>query len=125
VSGVSVFSGKRDIGAELGSDLVEQIGIHEFVFVGNVQRDDVLASESLGKLPAETIQVRLLHAEDNVGPAQMPLCDYDPGVRLCADGTNLIEGEVLEILLGREAADPVLAADKKQFLWNVLIHTKT
>ena len=58
----------------------------------------------------------LLHDEDPVGPADVPSSDTDPSIVIRACRAYLIQVVVLEKLLGREAADPILAADEQELL---------
>jgi hypothetical protein len=58
----------------------------------------------------------LLHDEDPVGPSDVPSSDTDPSIVIRACRAYLIQVMVLEKLLGREAADPILAADEQELL---------
>jgi len=115
-SGIAEVIGKRDIGAELASQLIDKFGLHEFVVVANVESNDALALKGLRKFPPNPVQVGFLHDEDQIRPANVSLRDDDPGVRLRADGANLISRDALEQLLGGKAPKPIPAADKEQLL---------
>ena len=114
--GVAGFFGKADIRSKLRSQLIEQVWVHKLVFIWNMQRDNTLSAQSLRKLAADAIQMRLLHAEDNVCPADVSLGDNNARLWLSADRADLISRKPLEQLLSGKAAKLVLAAHKKQLL---------
>jgi hypothetical protein len=58
----------------------------------------------------------LLHDKDPIGPADMLSRQADPRVLIRACRPYLIERVTCQELLGRKAADPILAADKQQLL---------
>ena len=58
MSGGSGVFAEVDEGRELRVEFVEEIGVHEFVVVADVQRDDALAGEGLGKPQPEPVEVR-------------------------------------------------------------------
>jgi hypothetical protein len=58
----------------------------------------------------------LLHDKNLVGPTDMLSRDADPRVMICACRAYLIKRVTRQELLGRKAADPVLAADEQQLL---------
>jgi hypothetical protein len=57
-----------------------------------------------------------LHYKDPIGPIDMLGSHADPRVLIRARRPYLIERVTAQKLLSRQAADPVLAADKQQFL---------
>jgi hypothetical protein len=100
---------------KLGAKFINQISLHELVVIWDLKTEYSLALNGLGKLSFQSIQVRLLHAKDDVGPSQMPFRDNDARVGLRAYGANLIMRRSFEQLFGRQTAQSVSAANEEQF----------
>ena len=98
--------------SELGAQFIDELGLHELIFVGNVETNNPFALQGFGKLPAQAVQMGLLHAENEVCPAEVPSGDNDPSARLCASGAHLIQRTAREELFGSQTAKLVLATDE-------------
>ena len=94
--------------------LVDEFGLHELVVIWNMQSDNTLAFERLGKLLPEAVQVGFLHEKDDVRPPEMPLGHDDAGVGLRASRAHLKAGEAAEDAFGREAPNTIPAADEEE-----------
>lgn len=94
--------------------LVDEFGLHELVVIRNVQSDNTPAFERFGKLLPESVQVRFLHKKDNVRPPEMPFSDNNTSLRLRASRAHLKAGKATEDAFGREAPNPVTAADEEE-----------
>jgi hypothetical protein len=66
------------------------------------------------KLPAKPVQVRLLHAKDEVCPTEMSFGNNNTSVWLRAGRPDLIQWKPLKQLLGSKAAKLIPATDKQQ-----------
>jgi hypothetical protein len=86
------------------------------VLVGNEETDDLFALQLAAEPLPEPLYMALLHDKDPVGPADVPSSDTDPSIVIRACRAYLIQVVVLEKLLGREAPDPILAADEQELL---------
>ena len=75
---------------KLGAKLIEQIRMHELAIIRDVQANDLFTLKGFRKLSPQPINVRLLHAKDDVGPSQMSFRHHNARVRLRANGANLI-----------------------------------
>jgi hypothetical protein len=75
---------------ELGGKFIQQLRLHEFVFIRDVETNDTFAREGLREFPAQTVEMAFLHAKDEVGPADVSLGDHDPRVGLSARRADLI-----------------------------------
>jgi hypothetical protein len=76
-----------------------------------------LSAFQLGvELLPEPLHVTLLHDEDPVGPADVLSCHTDPRVMIRTCRPDLVQAVILEKPLGREAADPILAANEQDLL---------
>lgn len=64
---------RGDFGAEQG----DQFRIVAFVVVRNAQRDEALAGEFVGEALAQAVGGLALHAEDDVGPADVAGGDFN------------------------------------------------
>jgi hypothetical protein len=100
---------------ELGAQFIHQLGLHELEIIRNVEADRSLGLHRFRELPPETIQVGLLHADDEVGPSKVALGDDDAGVGLRAGGPRLKQGHAFEHLLGSQASHAVLTAHEEDF----------
>jgi hypothetical protein len=76
---------------DFATKFIEQIGMHELVIIRDVKTNDPLTLKGVRKLSSQSINVRLLHAKDDVGPTQMAFRDNDARVGLRANGTGLIK----------------------------------
>ena len=115
-SDAAVLVRQRDIGRELCAEFVNQVRIHELKLIRNLEANHSLAPKCLWKFSPQPVHMRLLHAEDHVGPAKMTLSDNDAGVRLRAYRTDLVITRPLEKLFSCQAALFVLTADKQKLL---------
>lgn len=86
---------------QLVAQFLQQFRLHELELVGNLQSHDLFAFEHLWKLSAQQGQVTLLHDENHVRPAEMPLIYNDSSARLRARRASLITRNPFHELLGR------------------------
>jgi len=103
-----------DVGGELGLQDGDQLGVHERVVVGDAQRDQALAGERFGEAFAQAVGVLALHAEDEVGPAEVAGGDLDTGAVLRAGRACGIARMVFKQRLGRRAAPLIARADEEE-----------
>jgi hypothetical protein len=96
-----------------GTKFIEQIWMHELVIIRNMKTNDSFALKGFRKLSSQSIQVRLLHTKDGVGPSQMSFRDNDAGIGLRANGANLIVRRTFEQLFGRQTAQSVSTANEE------------
>ena len=110
----TVFRRESKVRSQLCTEFVKEVGLHEFIFIRNVEANDPLAMHSFRELAAKPVKVRFFHAKDDVGPANVPLGDHNPGIRLCSCRAGLVGRKTLEKLLCGETAKPVPTANEQQ-----------
>ena len=84
-----------------GPELVNQLRLHEFVLIGNMQRDDASPIHDLGISLAKTVQVGFFHHENNLRPTEQPFTCHNPGLRLGSAGAHLNARNIAENNFGR------------------------
>jgi hypothetical protein len=86
------------------------------VFIGNEETNDFFALQLAPELLPKPLRMALFHDEDPVGPTDVRSSDTDPSIVIRACRTYLIPRVAFEKLLGREAANPILAANEQELL---------
>lgn len=99
--------------AQFRSQFIDELRLHEYVVIGDVQADGSPGLHRLREFPPETIQVRFLHADNEIGPAEVAFGDDDAGVGLRSDGPRLKSGHAFEHLFRGQAAHAILAAHEQ------------
>jgi hypothetical protein len=87
---------KLQVSRQFGPEQVEQRRVHEAEVIGNAQRDDLLTRGFLREAFADPVGVFFLHAENQIGPADVSGRELDAGAVLGARRTRVIAGMTLE-----------------------------
>ena len=114
----------REMRPYFGSQFVDQLCLHILIVVRDVKHDDTLACQCVAQLKPHSVQVRLLHCENDIRPANVALGDDNPGIRLSPRRTHLESRDACEYRLGGKAAKAIPAAHKQQFCFMSLGHVR-
>ena len=68
----------------------DERGVIALKIVGDAENHHGFSREFVGEILANSVGVFSLHAENPVGPAEMPGGDFDAGVFLRASGARLV-----------------------------------
>lgn|GEM_PF-6066599 len=107
------FLRQRDVVNKLAAKLIEQLGLHELVIIGDVKTNDFFALHGLGKLSFQSIGMGFFHAKNDVGPTHVTFRDDNARVGLRANGANLIVTRIFEQLFGCKTAQSVTTAHEE------------
>ena len=110
----------RQMAADPGLQQLNQLGVHESVFVGNIEADDALRFQAGPEALLQLGAMGLLHDEDDVGPIDQLGAERRLGVAVRSSGGGFDIGALREHLLGGRAAQLVLAADEENVLQRLL-----
>lgn len=83
--------------------------------MANVESNHLLPRQRFCVSFFQAPQVRLLHDQNDVGPAEQPLCDDDPCARLGSCGSDLDARYAVKDLLCCEAPLAIAAANEQNF----------
>lgn len=88
----------------------DQILVHVFEFVRNVQTNKPLACKLMAELILQPSDMLLLHGKNQIRPANMPCCNLNPGILFRARRSRLMAAGALKNRLRRQAPPLVSAA---------------
>jgi hypothetical protein len=109
----SVRLRRGQVAGNPGLEQADEVRVHEFVLVGDVQADHAGLAEVRFEFGRKLEAMGALHHKDDVRPLQQLGRDRVFRIVVEARGGRLDAGPVREDLLRRWAAEPVLAADEK------------
>lgn len=104
-----------EVWSDAAPEPIDEVLIHVLELVRDVEAHDALAGQLGTELLLQPGDVPLLHNEDQICPSEMACGDANARPFLGAGRPYLMGTRTVEDRLGREAAEPVPAADKLHF----------
>lgn len=95
--------------------LLNQLRLHEFVVIRDVQANDLFTRQLRLIFLTQPAKVLLLHHKNQVSPANVARCNFNPGSRLSSGRAGLNSVNAMKDLFRSRTPPSVSAANEEQF----------
>ena len=103
-----------EVEGELGAEESDEVGVHEFVVVGDTEDDQRFIGELGGETRGDGGGVFFLHAENQIGPADVAGGEFHAGAVDGAGGAGVVTRMIAEERFGGGRAPLVARAEEEE-----------